>query len=60
MYVVAAGDFDGNGYPDLVGLDYNTFELKMVWNRYGDANFDGVDDDNIIFQVDNSEVFPTG
>jgi len=60
MYVVAAGDFDGNGYPDLVGLDYNTFELKMVWNRYGDANFDGVDDDNIIFQVDNSKIFDTG
>jgi len=60
MYVVAAGDFDGNGYPDLVGLDYNTFELKMVWNRYGDANFDGVDDDNIIFQVDNSRIFDTG
>jgi len=28
MYVVAAGDFNGDGKPDLVGLDYNTFELK--------------------------------
>ena len=60
MYVVAAGDFNGNGRPDLVGLDYNTFELKMVWNNFNDADGDGIDDDGIIFVVDNSKVFDTG
>lgn len=60
MYVVAAGDFNGDGKPDLVGLDYNTYELKMVWNNFNDANGDEIDDDGIVFQVDNSRIFDTG
>jgi len=60
MYVVGAGDFNGDGKPDLVGLDYNTYELKMVWNNFNDANGDGIDDDGIVFQVDNSRIFDSG
>ncbi|NPV82906.1 MAG: PQQ-binding-like beta-propeller repeat protein [Candidatus Aminicenantes bacterium] len=60
MYVVGAGDFNGDGSPDLVGLDYNTYELKMVWNNFNDANADEIDDDGIVFQVDNSRIFDTG
>ncbi len=60
MYVVAAGDFNSNGKPDLVGLDLNDFSLKMVWNRFNDANGDGIDDDGIVFQVDNSFIIDTG
>ncbi|MDI6845017.1 MAG: PilC/PilY family type IV pilus protein [Candidatus Saccharicenans sp.] len=60
MYVVAAGDFNGDGKPDLVGLDLNDFSLKMVWNYFNDANGDGIDDDAIVFQVDNSFIIDTG
>ncbi|MDI6697791.1 MAG: PilC/PilY family type IV pilus protein [Candidatus Saccharicenans sp.] len=60
MYVVAAGDFNGNGKPDLVGLDLNDYSLKMVWNYFNDASGDGIDDDGIVFQVDNSFIIDTG
>ena len=60
IYVVAAGDFNGDGKPDMVGLDYNTYELKMVWNNYYDGNGDEIDDDGIVFQVDNSRIFDDG
>jgi len=32
----------------------------MVWNSYYDGNGDEIDDDGIIFQVDNSRIFDTG
>lgn len=59
MYVVATGDFNGDGKPDLAGLDLNDFSLKMVWNRFNDTDGDGRDDDSIVFQVDNSSIIDT-
>ncbi|MFQ6108969.1 MAG: PilC/PilY family type IV pilus protein, partial [Candidatus Aminicenantales bacterium] len=61
IYVCDAGDFDGDGYPDLVGLDIaNNYRLILVRNHFEDANGDGVDDDGIIFMIDPNEVYDTG
>ncbi len=63
IYVCAPGDFDGDGMPDLIGLDIATganYSLKLIRNRYQDLNGDGVDDDGIIFQVDNTKIFDSG
>ncbi|MBS3818568.1 VCBS repeat-containing protein [bacterium] len=60
IYVCDAGDFTGDGYPDLVGLDIThnpTSRLVLVRNHFEDANNDGVDDDGVIFQVDKSEKY---
>jgi hypothetical protein len=63
IYVCDAGDFDGDGKPDLVGLDISSganFSLKLIRNFYNDVNGDGRDDDGIIYQVDNSKIFDSG
>ncbi|MCD6516457.1 MAG: hypothetical protein J7L72_03410, partial [Candidatus Aminicenantes bacterium] len=42
IYVCDAGDFDGDGKPDLMGLDIaNNYRLLMVRNDYYDMDGDG-------------------
>lgn len=61
IYVCDAGDFDGDGYPDLIGLDIeNNYRLILVRNYFEDADGDGVDDDGVIFLIDPNEVYDTG
>jgi len=61
IYVCDAGDFDGDGKPDLMGLDIaNNYRLLMVRNDYYDMDGDGYDDDGIVFQVDPGEVYDDG
>ncbi|MBC7364698.1 MAG: VCBS repeat-containing protein [Candidatus Aminicenantes bacterium] len=66
LYVCDAGDFDGDGYPDLVGLDISSeadFSLKLIRNLFSDVDGDGQDDDGIIYQVDNDDnnkIFDSG
>jgi len=61
IYVADAGDFDGDGKPDLIGLDIgNNYRLVLIRNQYYDGNGDGVDDDGIVFKVDETKVFDTG
>jgi len=61
IYVCDAGDFDGDGYPDLIGLDIeNNYRLILARNYYYDGDGDGEDDDGIIFFVDPSEVYDEG
>lgn len=63
IYVCDAGDFDGDGRPDLIGLDIGTdsnYRLILVRNLYEDLNGDKIDDDGIIFRVDPTEVYGTG
>lgn len=60
MYVVDSGDFNGDGLPDLVGLDItdsSNRKLILVWNRYEDSDGDDEDDDGIIFEADTSRTF---
>ncbi|GAH10127.1 unnamed protein product, partial [marine sediment metagenome] len=53
--------FTGNGYPDLIGLDITdgTDEAKLILvrNKFEDLDDDGIDDDGIIFQTDESEIY---
>ncbi len=63
IYVCAPGDFDGDGRTDLVGLDIAkgaNYSLKLIRNMYNDNNGDGIDDDAVIFSVDNTKVFDSG
>ncbi len=61
IYVVGSGDFDGDGYPDLIGLDIeNNYRLLLVRNHYEDGNNDGEDDDGVIFYIDETEVYDEG
>ncbi|MFO7980090.1 MAG: VCBS repeat-containing protein, partial [Candidatus Aminicenantes bacterium] len=61
IYVCDAGDFDGDGKPDLMGLDIaNNYRLILVRNDYYDMDGDGYDDDGIVFQVDPNEVYDDG
>lgn len=61
IYVCDAGDFDGDGYPDLIGLDIgNNDRLILIRNRFEDLDMDGLDDDGIIFEIDPTEVYETG
>ena len=61
IYVCDAGDFDGDGYPDLIGLDIGTdYRLILIRNQFEDNNGDGIDDDGIIFQIDTSEIYDDG
>jgi len=61
IYVCDAGDFDGDGFPDLVGLDIgNNDRLILIRNTFEDLDDDGLDDDGLIFQIDPSEVYETG
>lgn len=70
IYVCDQGDFDGDGYPDLIGLDITDVDLDgngipniyggklvLVRNHFDDADLDGVDDDGIVFSVDPLEVY---
>ncbi len=61
IYVCDSGDFDGDGYPDLIGLDIGTnYRLILIRNEFEDNNGDGVDDDGVIFQIDPNEVYDDG
>jgi len=63
IYVCAPGDFDGDGRTDLIGLDIGrgaNYSLKLIRNMYNDANEDKIDDDGIIFRVDNTKIFDSG
>jgi len=70
IYVCDAGDFDGDGYPDLIGLDITDMDpdpyitdrryvLILVRNTFEDLDMDGLDDDGMIFQTDESEIYDT-
>ena len=61
IYVCDAGDFDGDGLPDLIGLDLdNNYSLILIRNMYEDADGDGYDDDNVVFQIDPTEIYEEG
>lgn len=61
IYQAAAGDFDGDGLPDLIGLDIdNNDRLILVRNYFDDVNGDKLDDDGIVFQIDPTEVYEEG
>jgi len=61
IYVCDAGDFDGDGKPDLIGLDIGVNNrLILIRNKYYDGDGDGIDDDGIVYQLDESKVFDTG
>ena len=61
IYVCDAGDFTGDGLPDLIGLDIGVdYRLILVRNMYEDADGDGYDDDGVVFQIDPGEVYETG
>lgn len=62
IYVCSPGDFDGDGRPDLIGYDIGggANRLILARNLYEDADGDGEDDDEIIFLIDESEVYDTG
>jgi len=63
IYVCDSGDFDGDGMPDLIGLDITTDpnnRLILIRNNYTDLNDDGVDDDGIVFFIDETEVYEEG
>jgi hypothetical protein len=70
ILVCDQGDFDGDGYPDLIGYDisdrdsnpanddasYNN-RLVLVRNYFHDGDGDGLDDDGIVLSVDYSEIY---
>lgn len=71
IYVVDSGDFDGDGMPDLIGLDLvvhpdpappspSDNRLILIRNHYEDADGDGIDDDGIVFWIDPAEVYEQG
>jgi outer membrane protein assembly factor BamB len=61
IYVVDSGDFDGDGLPDLIGLDItNNYRLILIRNYFDDVNNDRIDDDGIVFQIDPTEVYEEG
>ena len=61
IYVCDAGDFDGDGYPDLIGLDIGTDDrLILMRNKFEDLDMDGIDDDGLIYEIDTTEVYETG
>ncbi len=65
IYVCDAGDFTGDGRPDLIGLDISgqfqslpyESRLILIRNQFSDLNADGDDDDGIIFQIDPGNAF---
>jgi hypothetical protein len=63
IYMCGSGDFDGDGLPDLIGLDITTDpdnRLILIRNHYSDLNGDGEDDDGIVFLIDETEVYEEG
>ncbi len=58
IYVCDSGDFDGDGLPDLVGLDISgNPRLVLIRNEFTDTDGDGYDDDNAIFLIDPLEEY---
>jgi len=53
-------DFDGDGLPDLIVLDKTNFRLILARNQYDDRNNDGVDDDGVVFLIDETELYEEG
>ncbi len=62
IYVCDAGDFDGDGMPDLMGLDITDGinRLILVRNHFEDLDGDGEDDDGTVFYIDENEVYEEG
>ncbi len=65
IYVCDAGDFDGDGYPDIVGLqifpeDANLNRLLLCRNHFEDLDGDGVDDDGVVLYADFTEIYDSG
>jgi hypothetical protein len=74
--MIDAGDFDGDGLPDLIGFDITDMDpdpertdrrnaLLLIRNKFEDLTGpegipDGLDDDGNIYQVDESEVYEEG
>jgi len=62
IYVAAPGDFDNDGYPDLIGFNVDDGTLVLIRNQFEDLTGpggipDGEDDDNLIFDIDPSEIY---
>jgi len=65
IYVCDAGDFDGDGYPDIVGLeifpdDPYSNRLLLCRNHFEDLDGDGIDDDGTVLYADFSEIYDSG
>ena len=61
IYVSDSGDFDGDGLPDLIGLDITANpRLILIRNQFTDTDGDGYDDDNAIFLIDPMEEYDSG
>ncbi len=67
IYACDSGDFDGDGLPDLIGLDITGDQkdatpnrLMLIRNHYADLDADGEDDDGIIYMIDETEVYEEG
>ncbi len=63
IYVCDSGDFDGDGRPDLIGLDITNDpdnRLILIRNHYEDLDADGYDDDGIVYMIDPTEVYEQG
>ena len=67
IYVCDTGDFDGDGDPDLIGLDIGPGggqdlenQLLLVRNWWEDMDLDGLDDDGILLFMDPTEVYEDG
>jgi len=66
IYMCDTGDFDADGYPDLIGWDIgitsNTEDnrLILVRNQFYDGDGDGLDDDGTVLFIDESEVYEDG
>jgi hypothetical protein len=58
IYVCEAGDFDGDGYPDLIGYDISlgtsNGRLLLIRNKYTDPT---AQQNGIIYQADTSKIF---
>jgi len=57
IYVCDTGDFDGDGLPDLIGLNLEGYRLVFIKNFYEDTDGDGIDDDGVIFRVIHDESY---
>lgn len=61
IYVCTPGFFDGNKFPDMIGLDVtdpDDQKIILIRNMWEDSDpEDGIDDDGIIFQVDPTEIY---